>query len=138
MVNIMTLEDLYFLTGDMEVKLTTNTPSGTLQSLIKLSKVPLCLIKRNIGRITVEKKTNIISVHTLNSISPIAKKGCISFGELSVVLIDTNIVVLDTNNKALYIGKNKPKSSSVADMRLVHGIEMVHSSLVIRLEEKLK
>lgn len=138
MVNIMTLEDLYFLTGDTEVKLTTNTPSGTLQSLIKLSKVPLCLIKRNIGRITVERKTNLISVYTLNSISTIAKKGCISFGELSVVLIDTNIVVLDTNNKALYIGKNKPKSSSVADMRLVHGIEMVHSSLVIRLEEKLK
>lgn len=138
MVNIMTLEDLYFLTGDMEVKLTTNTQSGTLQSLIKLSKIPLCLIKRNIGRITVEKKTNLISVYTLNSTPETSKKGCVSFGELSGIIISTNIVVLDVNNKALYIGKNRPKSSSVADMRLVHGIEMVHSSLVIRLEEKLK
>lgn len=138
MVNIMTLEDLYFLTGDMEVKLTTNTPSGALQTLIKLSKVPLCLIKRNIGRITVEKKTNLISIDAFNSISTIVKKGCISFGELSSVISNTNIVVLDENNKALYIGKNRPKASSVADMRLVNRIEVVRSSLAIHLDEKLK
>lgn len=134
----MMLEDLYVLTGDIEVKLITNTQAGILQSIMKLSKAYPVFGKRNIGKITIEKKTNLISVYILNSISEIFKKGCISFGELSEVIADTNIVVLDVSNKALYIGKNKPKLSSIADMRLVHGVEMVYSSLAIHLEEKLK